>query len=505
MFEIEAPVRLSSSKLWRMNVEFYESQGADAWARDIVPMRITSNPMIAAAYADVIAGYLRDVAQSGQAHPVTVVEIGAGSGHFSYLLAQALNEAVELIGKNAPVAPYRYFVTDVAEANVRAWRDNPKFGELLASGRINLGVLDTDKPHQGKSALSGRSLAEIIGSGPSVVIANYVFDSLVCDAFRVEDGQLYEMAVGMECDTKPDSLVASPQLFKRLRFTQKKTAISPDYYPEPEFNDILRKYTAGLRDASFLFPCGGLRFLKAMRVISTGGMLALIADKGRADMADYESRSSLGLLPTGAYSTMVNFDAIGRWAQTFGGQIKRSEVPHDRFSVYGVTLGDIGQRGETELAFRRAIANAGPNYLHWLVGSVLETRPEMSTRALLALLEISRFDPEALVRMSGSLLLALARAEPGERALLKRAIQRCLDHHYNSAPDHDPNFVAGKLFLEMGEPAQALACFSASKGPPSLVAFHMAMCRVELGEGDAALGDMRRSIEARTQELRRAG
>jgi len=50
-----------------------------------MPQYITSNPMIATAYAEMIFGFLQDRAnKEDQSEPVFVVELGAGAGRLAY-------------------------------------------------------------------------------------------------------------------------------------------------------------------------------------------------------------------------------------------------------------------------------------------------------------------------------------------------------------------------------------------------------------------------------------
>jgi len=52
--------RFSEAPIWKVQREYYEVKGTKAWNNDQVPQYITSNPMIAAAYAEMIFGFLQD-------------------------------------------------------------------------------------------------------------------------------------------------------------------------------------------------------------------------------------------------------------------------------------------------------------------------------------------------------------------------------------------------------------------------------------------------------------
>ena len=83
--------RLLDSIIWKYQREFYEKLNIKAWRDAIVPNFVTSNSFIANCYARVIVRYIKDCAANGMidpSKPVYIVEVGAGSGKFGYLLAK---------------------------------------------------------------------------------------------------------------------------------------------------------------------------------------------------------------------------------------------------------------------------------------------------------------------------------------------------------------------------------------------------------------------------------
>jgi hypothetical protein len=75
--------RLSESLLWWLQRNFFKQRGPQAWAKGVVPYYITSNAWIADSYAKVVLGWLRDCAGTlDPDHPVTLLELGCGSGRF---------------------------------------------------------------------------------------------------------------------------------------------------------------------------------------------------------------------------------------------------------------------------------------------------------------------------------------------------------------------------------------------------------------------------------------
>lgn len=83
-----------------IGVHCAESMGSrtigQAWSNAVVPNFVTSNAFIARAYANVIAGLLRDLfdpcgsRRGDSAQPVYIVEVGAGHGRLAFLIVAAL-------------------------------------------------------------------------------------------------------------------------------------------------------------------------------------------------------------------------------------------------------------------------------------------------------------------------------------------------------------------------------------------------------------------------------
>ncbi len=77
--------RFSEAPIWELQRTYYEEQGIGAWQSEEVPQYITSNPSIAVAYAEIVFGFLQDRARLGYTlEPVTILELGAGSGRLAY-------------------------------------------------------------------------------------------------------------------------------------------------------------------------------------------------------------------------------------------------------------------------------------------------------------------------------------------------------------------------------------------------------------------------------------
>src|SRR5262249_31324636 len=161
---------MSQSRVWDLLRTYYERQGTEAFRE--VPHQVLDNPFVAAAYARVVLGYLRDVAREGldPDEPLYIVELGAGAGRFAHGFHRELEALLEALPLELP--PVVYVMTDLAEASVDAWEANPL---LAAQPAIDFARFDVAA--DASFALRRRGITVDAVKNPVVVIANYLFDS----------------------------------------------------------------------------------------------------------------------------------------------------------------------------------------------------------------------------------------------------------------------------------------------------------------------------------------
>jgi len=105
---LETFTRCSDSLLWKLMMSFYDRKGVESWSQGIVPHFITCNAFIGrascnmqksrqvslaiGAYAKVLLGFLSDCSKLNskielhRSHCLYIVELGAGSGKFSFFM-----------------------------------------------------------------------------------------------------------------------------------------------------------------------------------------------------------------------------------------------------------------------------------------------------------------------------------------------------------------------------------------------------------------------------------
>src|SRR5579859_4407545 len=189
---LETDVPLSQSLIWRLQREFYAQRGLKAWTEDLVPSYITNNPFIAEIYAQIVAGFISDCMNLPQKdsrplspdNPLRILELGAGTGKFSYLFLRKLTTLLQ--ARKIPTQIVRYSMADCSEDLLAEWRANRYLAEFVKAGMLEFQlhrVEEDNSSRAGAPDLTGQ------GTGPLVVIANYVFDSLPQDAFIIAEGE----------------------------------------------------------------------------------------------------------------------------------------------------------------------------------------------------------------------------------------------------------------------------------------------------------------------------
>ena len=481
---LERDVPLSQSVIWRLQRDFYAQRGLKAWNEDLVPSYITNNPFIAEIYAGLVAAFLQDCMshpQHGSAalsheNPLRILELGAGTGKFSYLFLRKLTALLQ--SNNMPLHLVRYCMTDTAETLLTEWRENSYLKEFVGSGILEFEIFQAGQQ------------SDLKHSGPLVVIANYVFDSLPQDAFAIENGGIDEILV----TTSAVSDVETPFL-KDLRFSYRNSAIGQQRYAEDSFNHILEQYRTRFSVATVLFPASALQTLQQLSGPSDGRMLVLVADKGvthEEDLPLAPLEPSLEFHAGGrVFSQQVNFDAIGKYFLHEGGE---ALLPSKHFT--SLNLCAFIQRNPddnfpaTRKAYDQATSAFGPDDLFALMSWLNAYLEEISLPQALALLRLTRWDTVAFTRLF-PVMARHARNAHGERIDLRDAVLNTWENHYPLTKDENVlAFYCGVILLELRFFQEAYSMFRKSQqlyAPSATTSYNLGLCCLGLGRSREAL------------------
>lgn len=498
---LESDVSLSRSVIWELQRQFYVQRGLKAWTEDMVPQFITNNPFIAEIYARIVAGFLFDCIQlegnglefPSPRNPLCILELGAGPGKFSYLFLRRLTALLR--AKEIPFDSVRYCMTDCSGNVIQAWRSNTYLAEF-----VELGILDFELLQAGEMIQSS-FVAERKANGPLVLIANYVFDSLPQDAFVITEGKIFEALVttvkkGWQGEDSPAGKLSDLQL------SFKNVSIPPNRYPEQSWNNILELYRSHLSSATVLFPAHALKTLQELSSFTNGRLLVLAADKAITHedaLLLSQGPPTLEFHASNCFSQVVNFDAIGKYFKSVGGEAMVPDKHHSSLSICAFLHGRPGdQFPATGLAYRESQGAFGPDDLFALLAWLNPHMEEMSVPQILAVLRLSQWDPIALMRLFPVLARQL-RTVAAERQDLRNAVLRTWANHYPVSPGENIlAFQCGVILLELRFFEDALLMFKTSRrilGPSAATSYNLGLCALGLEKSAEALTYMVEACE----------
>jgi tetratricopeptide (TPR) repeat protein len=488
-FPVETGQRLSKSLLWKLQRRYFDQAGIEAWRTTTVPHYVTNNPAFAHAYAEVFLGFLRDCRAAPSfdpTEPVTLVELGTGSGRFAYLFLKALLE----MHKRSAVADvrFRYVMTDFTETNVRYWQQHAWLRPFVEQGVLDFAVFDAERDTELRLTESGSSIRAGDLKNPLGVIANYVFDGISQDAFSFEGGRLYECLVSLSA-SEPFTHVDEPGLLDRLTVTYTQQEAANAYYGDPELDELLQDYARSQEGLMLLFPCAAIRCIRRLAELANGRLLLLSADYGATVSAGMSQAP--GLASHGSVSLPVNYHAIAEWVLKRGGDALKTAHHHAHLAIAAFLLGEHpADHGETRLAYQQAIEQAGPDDWFALRIAMREGLEQIGLQGVLSLIRLSYWDPRTLQECLPALWNFLETAQEPMLDEVMRAALRTWENYYPIGEDVDFAFQLGLLAYVCEAYSEGLALFGESVrlyGDDPRTRWNMGLCHWGLGEYPEAL------------------
>jgi tetratricopeptide (TPR) repeat protein len=504
---LEENQRLSASRLWRWQRQYFEEQGVEAWRRSIVPHYVTCNPVIAAAYARVVFGYLRDLVRESHlgfdaTRPLHVLELGAGSGRFTY---HFLKKFVPMLQRSAlSHLRVKVVMSDFSARNIAFWKQHPMLQDYVSQGWLDFAQVDASDPQDIVLQHSGEVLSAAQPGNPLVVIANYVFDGIEQDAYYVSGGQLHESLVSLH-SPQPEPNLRDATLLQRLStgFAQ-RPARAQDQYPEPEFNHILQVYQSRLVDTHVLLPTQAMRCITHLRGLCGNRMLLLSADKGVSREEDLLFNGEPKLVHHGSVSLMVNYHALGLYVEQQGGLMmtpphrpQSLQVIAALFDAQPLTPEHRGALVETCQAYGEHIGEAGPDDFYTLRRFVQANAAELDVPQMLAYLRLSGWDANNFQACYKPLIKCAETMEGPQRREVAAMAAQVWDTYFPLGEEGDMAFALGKLLCEMEHYAEAITHLQRSRqwyGDTVDTLHHIGLCQYHLQQWPQALEHVQHAL-----------
>jgi tetratricopeptide (TPR) repeat protein len=501
---LEKGQRLSQSVLWTLQRRFFEQRGVTAWSRGTVPHYITTNPTVAAAYARLVLGWLRDwkrgdperngfsPAALDGSQCVYVLELGAGAGRFAYhFLRQYVPLWSHSVLKSVPV---KYVMTDFADDAVDFWQSHPCLRPYVEARLLDFARFDAEHDEEIRLSVSGEVLAAGTVKNPLAVIGNYFLDSIPHDAFSIRDGKLHECRVSLILPN-PVTDPADPDLLNQLHLEFEHVPVEGAYYEEPDWNRVLLGYERRLSNTVVTFPVAGLRCLERLQGFCGNRMLFLCSDKGHDREEELLGREEASLALHGSFSLMVNLHAVGEVVRAGDGDYLRPPHAHAHLAVSAFLLGEPADGyTETRQAFEENISRGGPDEVYTLKKGIETFFSCLKLEQLLAYLCLSGWDANIFWRCSEELIQRAKTApKPAQRELFWAARQ-VWDNYFPIGEREDLAACLGELMQALGRHPDALEYYRHSlrlHGPSAtsycgLARSHLALGQLEQADDCAA-------------------
>ncbi len=507
-FLLDQRRRLSRSLLWKLQREYFERQGIEAWRQGTIPQYITTNPFTANAYAQVVFGFLRDchtaasITDNGGgtlldfSQPVYIVELGAGSGRLAYHFLKAFTDILSRSALNA--VPVCYVMTDFAQSTVDYWREHSSLHPFVEAGQLDFALFDAEQPGDLILLQSGNTLSPGTVKNPLVVIANYFFDSIPQDSFTIDSNHLYENLVTLSSPQfEPD--LNNPELLGCIEISYALNPVTSDYYDEPDLNRILHSYQERLTDTTILFPTTALRCIRYLIEFSSERLLLLSGDKGYVRENSLLNLEAPWMNIHGSLSMLVNYHILAQYVLNRGGQVLQTSHQHTKLNVSAFLLGKHpSDYVETCQAFHEAIGKGGPDDFFALKKGIENHYGDLTLEQLLAWLRLSGWDADILLDSIPALLDKAKSASDSLKQELCCAIRQVWEMYYPINEKRDLAFHLGTLLQVMAFYTEALDYYRHSLrfyGSNLSTFYNMGSCHYNLGQLEAALGCINQALE----------
>lgn len=451
---IESGKKLSECALWKLQEDYYATQGIDAW--NAIPFFVTNSTYISESYSDVIIRFLQDrYQQINKKEPVYIIEMASGSGRFSVYMLMELSRKLQAFSKLKEIK-LRYIMTDFTEKNIQFWENHPKFKPYIESGLLDFGIFRPEDDQQIELRQSKKLINRQTVQNPMFAIANYFFDTVPHDDFRVAEGKLQEGRINISRHLNEEVNEETPLHIQQVVYDYDYETISPNYYEDKKLNEVLAYYEQEFHKASIVFPIGAFRCIKNLLTMSKNNLCLISSDKGFTDMEYmmmvYQNEYAIH---DGAFSFMVNYHAIAKYFELQGGTNYFTRYRNlDLNTQVSILTPDKATRfEEVAYAFERTIGEVNPiNHLYHIQNILSEDTAQNVYHRLngfIALMRMSLYDPGVFCRFSGNYIEAMDNLTSMQKTDLLHIMDRVWDKYYQFGGEGNVTFAIGQMLFAL--------------------------------------------------------
>lgn len=493
---IESNKRFSESCLWAMQRDYFHEQGINAWVKK-VPFYVTSNPSIANCYANLIVNFVQDWIEKhpeASTQPFYVLELGTGSGCFSFYTRKRITALCDALGIDAPII---YVMTDMTENNLKYWDSHPALAHYFEEGTLDYAVFDMEVDETITLQKSGLVLSPETIANPLMVCANYIFDTVSHDTFTIEGDSLEEAVVTLS--TTPENMDhGKPKDWNAVNVAYQQNAIDLEqYYADPDFNAVLQSYIGRLHDSHFLMPIAGLRAIRKLMHMSGDRLMLISSDKSYSHIEELDNLDYPSMAFHGSFSMMVNYDAINQYFKIKGGdsfmQSRRKGLKTLLFTL-GADMVDLPR---TQLAAEEHIEGFSPADYFMYHRKISDIKNKCDADILASHLSLTRYDPYMFNRLAPILNDVAVKAALSTQLYLKELMPKIAENFYWMPESSDVMFHIGLFFHTLKDYGEALDYYDQSLalyGDVYNTCYNIALCQYYLGESEKALPYFKKAL-----------
>lgn len=462
LYRVEQAVPFEQSLIWNLNHTFYSEEGINAWRDGPVPYLITSNSRVGKTYAELIFGFLKDLASQGKTKKkVYVLELGAGHGRLAYHTIKHLERLTAQILIDLP--DYCYVLSDISDDSLNFYKEHRQFKALIEQGRIDVAFFDALKSDSLDLQISGKRIRKNDLGQPLIVLANYFFDSISTSLFQFNNGQLSSCTLALDSEEPVENLATS-DLLGKLKLSYHTQKLAGPYFKDEKLDKIIESYRTKLKRSYLLFPHVGMQMLDRLKMLSSAGMLLISMDKGHHEIHDLENTPAPEMMTHGSMSFSVNYHALGLHCEESNGE---AWFPgQSTFHVQMVCLlylEDTSKFPDTRLAYQRYVEDFGPDDFDSVKKLVYAQSGKISTQDYIAIMRLSAYDSGLFLTLLPDLNRLIKRLTFNERQRIVQTLHQVWEMYFTLKEKKDLAFEIGGVLYALGAYEDALIFFDRSE------------------------------------------
>lgn len=485
-FQLENHKPFAESLIWELNRNYYLEKGITAWSSGEVPHQITSNSKVGKTYAEIIFGFLKDLAYKGKTtETVYILEVGAGHGRLAFHTLKHLDKLIAQIKIDLP--PFCYVLSDIAEDNLTFFAKHPQFQAYFEKGVLDVAYFDIVSTQEIQLRIAKKTLQKSDLKQPILVLANYFFDSIPQDLYFIKDKKIDKCTIALSASLAPET-VNTAQLLENIELDYALSHDKSPFYEQAILNDILEEYRELLINSFFLFPEVGLRGLENLKGLSSEGLMLISMDKGNHEIHNLESLPAPQMMRHGSMSFSVNYHALGSHCQKMGGTTWFPQSSNFHLEVACLLyLPDGETYTDTRLAYQRYVDDFGPDDYNSVKKLAYKHLHSFTIQEIVAFLRISAYDSSLFIKILPRLKQLISTVTYNERLRVAETMRQTWDGYFSMNNANDLGFEMAGLFYELAYYADALTFFEYSEnlfGTSADGYYNKILCYYQLRQDD---------------------